>query len=61
MKMLHRIVLLVVLLGTCSPEIHAQGNPLWQDLGLYGGQIYRIAIDPFDSAYLYAGSWNGDG
>ena len=34
---------------------------LFKDLGLYGGQITSIAIDPTDAKVMYAGSWGGDG
>jgi photosystem II stability/assembly factor-like uncharacterized protein len=62
MTKLRWLLILAVLLSACAvPDINAQGIPLWNDLGLYGGQIYRIVIDPYDSTYLYAGSWNGDG
>ena len=33
----------------------------WRDLGLYGGQIYAIAIDPADPNTIFAGSYYGDG
>ncbi len=61
MKALKSVVLVCLLLCAYASDTTAQGIPLWQDLGLYGGQIYRIAIDPYDSTFLYAGSWNGDG
>ncbi|MCX5900212.1 MAG: hypothetical protein NTX06_05660 [Proteobacteria bacterium] len=30
-------------------------------MGLYGGQITCLAVDPTDSRIMYAGSWGGDG
>jgi len=39
---------------------HAQDS-LWEDLGLYGGQMNAIAVAPDDPSILYAGSWMGDG
>jgi len=33
----------------------------WYDLGLYGGQISCLAIDPADSSRIFAVSWMGDG
>jgi photosystem II stability/assembly factor-like uncharacterized protein len=60
MKVLKSAALLCLLIYACTSDATAQGT-LWQDLGLYGGQINRIAIDPYDSRYLYAGSWNGEG
>jgi len=38
------------------------GEPVgWNDLGLYGGQINTIAIDPVNPNTMFVGSWNGDG
>ncbi|MEI6127333.1 MAG: hypothetical protein WCQ99_12360, partial [Pseudomonadota bacterium] len=46
----------------CNPTIaKTQEDSLWKDLGLYGGQIPAIAVDPENSSTLYAGSWTGDG
>ncbi|MCG6910616.1 MAG: carboxypeptidase regulatory-like domain-containing protein, partial [Deltaproteobacteria bacterium] len=33
----------------------------WTNLGLYGGQIYEIAIDPDDPTRMFAGAYYGDG
>ncbi|MBF0551157.1 MAG: hypothetical protein HQK60_11545 [Deltaproteobacteria bacterium] len=33
----------------------------WQDLGLYGGQINTIAIEPTQGNLVFTGTWNGDG
>lgn len=44
-----------------SQNAQTQENSLWQDMGLYGGQINDIAIDPDNPLIIYAGSWNGDG
>ena len=33
----------------------------WNNLGLYGGQIYDIEIDSTDTSRLFAGSYYGDG
>ncbi|MBF0497548.1 MAG: hypothetical protein HQK58_13395, partial [Deltaproteobacteria bacterium] len=33
----------------------------WQYLGLYGGQINTIAIEPTQGNLVFAGTWNGDG
>ena len=38
-----------------------QEQSLWKDLGLYGGQITSLAIDPAAPQIMYAGSWGGDG
>ena len=34
---------------------------VWTNLGLYGGQIYDIAIDPTNPLKMFAGSYMGDG
>ena len=33
----------------------------WENLGLYGGQVYDIAIDPDDTDKMFAGAYYGDG
>jgi len=53
------VVLCLVLLGRVSAQ--ADEDSLWQELSVYGGQIYTIAVDPNNAVKLYAGSWNGDG
>jgi photosystem II stability/assembly factor-like uncharacterized protein len=56
------VILSVPLLILCiSTTAKTQEYSLWEDLGLYGGQILSVAVDPEDSSTLYAGSWNGDG
>ena len=37
------------------------GAQAWENMGLYGGQIYEIAIDPDDSDKMFAGVFYGDG
>ncbi len=44
-----------------SKTAETQELSLWKDLGLYGGQITSLAIDPTDAKVMYAGSWGGDG
>ena len=39
----------------------SQGAEDWTNLGLYGGQIYDIAIDPTNPDKMFAGSYMGDG
>lgn len=41
--------------------VQAGEDSLWEELSVYGGQIYTIAVDPDNWKRLYAGSWNGDG
>ena len=43
-------------LSSLSQEVEA-----WTDLGLYGGQIYDIAIDPSNPNKMFAGSYLGGG
>jgi photosystem II stability/assembly factor-like uncharacterized protein len=31
----------------------------WEQLPLYGGEVYSLAMDPVDSSRLYAGTWGG--
>ncbi|MBF0497306.1 MAG: hypothetical protein HQK58_12150, partial [Deltaproteobacteria bacterium] len=33
----------------------------WSDLGLYGGQVVSIAVDPNDGNIVFAGTYGGDG
>ncbi len=53
------VLFLYVLINPTAAK--TQEHSLWQDLGLYGGQIKTLAVDPQDSRVLYAGSWGGDG
>jgi len=39
----------------------SQGLQTWTNLGLYGGQIYDIAIDPIHPDKMFVGSYMGDG
>ena len=50
-------ILTLALCGLQSSVI-AQG---WVDLGLYGGQIYDIAIDPSNTNKMFAGGYLGGG
>ena len=49
--------------GTDIPMIPVpyQEESHWQDLGLYGGQISSLAIDPVNNSKIFAVSWMGDG
>jgi len=52
------------MLMLCSTTALAAGSESfsgWQDMGLYGGQIFCLAVDPENPATVYAGSWGGDG
>ena len=51
------ITLTFALCGFLS-SARAQG---WVDLGLYGGQIYDIAIDPSNTNHMFAGGYLGGG
>ncbi|MCX8043472.1 MAG: hypothetical protein N3B18_05025 [Desulfobacterota bacterium] len=35
--------------------------PLWQDMGIDGGQVLSLAINLHNPAHLFAGTWCGDG
>ena len=48
-------ILTLALCGFLS-SAEAQG---WVDLGLYGGQIYDIAIDPSNTNHMFAGGYLG--
>lgn len=57
-----KTAIFVLLVFLCTSPVHkTQADSLWEDLGLYGGQINALAIDPDDNSLLYAGSWGGDG
>jgi photosystem II stability/assembly factor-like uncharacterized protein len=53
--------LLILLLLSNPHDAKTQVDSPWKDLGLYGGQIEAIAVDPFDSSRLLAGSYLGGG
>ena len=54
-------IYLIFLSLSIPQEVKTQEDSPWKDLGLYGGQIEAIAIDPFDSSILFAGSYLGCG
>ncbi len=58
---LHATILLCFLIVCIPTSAKTQEQSQWEDLGLYGGQIPSIAVDPQDSLTMYAGSWGGDG
>ena len=49
---------IVLLFGLTSA---AQELEVWTNLGLYGGQMYDIAIDPANPEKMFAGAYLGDG
>lgn len=59
----HILCLLIILLVYLSFPFSAssQTGKVWENLGLYGGQIYDIAIDPSTPDKMFAGSYLGDG
>ncbi|UCD88479.1 MAG: hypothetical protein JSW04_08355, partial [Desulfobacterales bacterium] len=65
MKSYLKVFLIFVLIGgvfLCfGPSAHSQDAQVWTNLGLYGGQIYDIAIDPNNPNKMFAGSHMGDG
>ena len=54
------IVILASLFAFPAPSI-SQHVQVWSNLGLYGGQIYEISIDPGNPDRAFAGSYLGDG
>ena len=65
MKLLLRVCLFMLLFSfgflTFPLSSSAQEVEAWTDLGLYGGQIYDIAIDPSNPDKMFAGSYFGSG
>ena len=53
--------LAIVLIMISSSTAIAQEPKVWANLGLYGGQILDIAIDPSNPDKMFAGSYMGDG
>ncbi|MCK4728727.1 MAG: hypothetical protein KAT27_07385, partial [Desulfobacterales bacterium] len=54
------ILLALVLFGLPSSSM-SQGVEAWSNFGLYGGQMYDIAIDPSNPDKMFAGSYLGEG
>lgn len=50
-----------MLCSTTALAAGAESFTDWQDMGLYGGQIFCLAVDPENPATVYTGSWGGDG
>ncbi|MBP1732960.1 MAG: hypothetical protein H6Q55_3389, partial [Deltaproteobacteria bacterium] len=65
MKSFRKIIVSLVLLGAALFGLRSssftQGLQVWTNLGLYGGQIYDIAIDPLNPDRMFVGSYLGDG
>ncbi|MBN2467354.1 MAG: hypothetical protein JXD19_04310, partial [Deltaproteobacteria bacterium] len=56
------VINLLVLSISSLPSPGLAGDPAgWDDLGLYGGQMYAIVVDPTEPSTLFAGSYYGDG
>jgi photosystem II stability/assembly factor-like uncharacterized protein len=63
-KMLFTLCLCSLLWGGVllpSPCLSASGPVGWLDMGLDGGQVYCVAIDPVDPTIMCAGTYYGDG
>ena len=64
-KSLYRIMvffgLFALLLFGVAPSAISREVGAWTNLGLYGGQIYDIAIDPSNPDKMFAGTYMGDG
>jgi parallel beta-helix repeat protein len=41
--------------------VPSKDDAAWENLGLYGGQIPSLAIDPVNSSKMFAASYGGDG
>jgi photosystem II stability/assembly factor-like uncharacterized protein len=54
------VLIAVIVLAFASFSI-AQEPGVWTNLGLYGGQIYDIAIDPSNPDKMFVGAYLGDG
>ncbi|MCP4648199.1 MAG: hypothetical protein GY852_10800, partial [bacterium] len=65
MKILARLSLFLAFVGCSfffsSSSSFSQEYHAWTDLGLHGGKIYDIAIDPGNPDRMFAGSHLGDG
>lgn len=53
--------LTLLLLMISALPVSAQDNSTFQDLGLYGGQVNVIAVNPDDSDIVFAGTYLGGG
>jgi len=53
--------LFALILCAIPSSAMSQGVEVWSNLGLYGGQIYDIAIDHSNPEKMFAGSYMGDG
>ena len=64
-RVTHRDIALITVLMVvvcCFPSSAiSQGVEPWSNLGLYGGQIYDIAIDAANPDKMFVGSYMGDG
>ena len=56
---MQRVILILILVGTvvCAPAVSAD----WTNLGIYGGRLIDIAIDPQNPDKLFAGTYLGGG
>jgi photosystem II stability/assembly factor-like uncharacterized protein len=63
MKISTRLCLNAVIMFFMSWSQGVSGSAIqaWNNLGLYGGQVYDIAIDPHNSTKMFAGTYAGDG
>jgi hypothetical protein len=50
----------LVFFGLASSAVSQQVEA-WTNMGLYGGQIYDIAINPSNPDKMFAGTYLGDG
>lgn len=52
------LILLMVIAGRPN-GIAAQDHTMWTDLGIYGGDVQGLAVDPADSDRIYAATYLG--
>ncbi len=50
----------VLLLSLCAPTISAAAD-VWTNLGIWGGRVNTLAIDPNNPDKMFAGTYLGDG
>jgi len=58
-----QLLIIGCILCHCPPlsSAYAEQDDVWQNLGLYGGQVLDIAIDPSNPEKMFAATYFGDG
>lgn len=62
-RIMKRLIIAWIILVHCLPFhcADAQNADSWQNMGLYGGQVLDIAIDPLNPDKMFAATYFGDG